>query len=121
MLSLCRPMKCCAMNRRALFWGQTSETVSEQDFEAAIEVWLVDHAGYEKADNSQFDATLALDSQTLLAFIQQTLPETWDKLASSYGGNIEKSVVQHIAAECGSRGLLDVMRKPGTESPLGKR
>ncbi len=78
------------MNRRALFWGQTNETVSEQDFEAAIEVWLVDHAGYEKADNSQFDATSTLDS--------------------SYGGNIEKSLVHHIAAKCGSRGLLDVMR-----------
>ena len=83
---------------------------TEQDFEAAIEAYLVVHAGYEKADNSQFDAALALDSQTLLAFIKQTQPETWDKLTASYGGNVEKSVVQRIAAECDSRGLLDVVR-----------
>ncbi len=83
---------------------------TEQDFEVAIEAWLVDHAGYEKADSSQFDAALALDVETLLAFIKQTQPETWDKLSASYGGNVEKSVVQRIATECDRRGLLDVLR-----------
>ncbi len=83
---------------------------TELDFEAAIEAWLVDQAGYDVADNSQFDAALALDSQTLLAFIQQTQPETWQKLVASYGGNVETSVVKRIAAECDSRGLLDVVR-----------
>ncbi|HFE38902.1 MAG TPA: type I restriction endonuclease subunit R, partial [Gammaproteobacteria bacterium] len=83
---------------------------TERDFEAAIEDWLLDHAGYEKADNSQFDAALALDTKTLLAFIKQTQPDTWDKLSASYGGSVEKSVVKRIAAECDSRGLLDVVR-----------
>ncbi len=83
---------------------------TELAFEAAIEAWLVNHAGYDVADNSQFDAALALDSQTLLAFIQQTQPETWQKLAASYGDNVETSVVQRIAAECDRRGLLDVVR-----------
>ena len=85
-------------------------TTTEQDFEAAIEAWLVEQAGYEKVDNSQFDATLALDSTTLLAFIKQTQPETWDKLAASYGATVETSVVKRIAAVCDSRGLLDVVR-----------
>ncbi len=84
--------------------------VTETDFETAIEAWLVDHAGYEKADNSQFDAALALDSATLLAFIKETQPETWEKLSASYGGDVEKSVVRRIASECDSRGLLDVVR-----------
>ncbi len=84
--------------------------VTELAFEEAIESWLVEQAGYEKADNHQFDAKLALDTDTLLAFIKQTQPETWDKLAASYGGNVETSVVKRIAAECDSRGLLDVVR-----------
>jgi len=84
--------------------------VTELAFEAAIEAWLVDHAGYEKADNQQFDAALALDTDTLLAFIKQTQPDTWDKLSASYGDNVETSVVKRIAAECDSRGLLDVVR-----------
>jgi len=67
--------------------------VTELDFEAAIEAWLIDHGDYEKADNSQFDAALALDTETLLAFIKQTQPDTWDKLSASYGGNVEKSVL----------------------------
>ena len=84
--------------------------VTEKDFEMAIEAWLVDQAGYEKADHHQFDAALALDSTTLLAFIKQTQPETWDRLAASYGATVETSVVKRIAAECDSRGLLDVVR-----------
>jgi type I restriction enzyme R subunit len=83
---------------------------TEQAFEAAIEAWLVDHAGYEIAKNDQFDAALALDSETLLAFIKETQPDTWDKLATSYGGNVDKTVVARIASECDSRGLLDVVR-----------
>ncbi|MET0119259.1 MAG: DEAD/DEAH box helicase family protein [Sedimenticola sp.] len=88
----------------------TGKATSELDFEAAIEAWLIDHAGYEKANNNQFDAALALDSETLLTFIKQTQPETWDKLSASYGGNVEKAVVNRIATECDSRGLLDVVR-----------
>ncbi len=91
--------------------------ITELDFEAAIEAWLVEQSGYEKADNSQFDAALAMDTKTLLAFIKQTQPDTWDKLSASYGGNalsadrqVEKSVVKRVAAECDRRGLLDVVR-----------
>lgn len=88
----------------------TGKTTSETAFEVAIEAYLLDQAGYEKIEHKQFDAGLALDKDTLLSFIKTTQHDTWDKLASSYGAQVETAVVQRIASECDSRGLLDVLR-----------
>lgn len=83
---------------------------TERDFEEAIEAYLLDHAGYSKADNSQFDAALGLDPITLRHFLKTTQPDTWDKLAASYGTSVDDQVVKRIASECDTRGLLDVVR-----------
>jgi len=90
--------------------GKTGKATSELDFEEAIEDWLLDKAGYSKADHSQFDAELALDRETLLAFIKETQADTWDKLSASYGASVDDMVVRRIAKECDARGLLDVVR-----------
>ncbi len=82
---------------------------SERDFEEAIEAHLLDHAGYSKADNSQFDAALGLDPITLRHFLKTTQPKIWDKLAASYGNSIDDKVVERIAKQCDERGLLDVV------------
>lgn len=83
---------------------------TERDFEEAIEAYLLDHAGYTKAPNSQFDTALGLDPHTLVAFLRETQADTWDKLAASYGANAEAQIVKRIASECDARGLLDVIR-----------
>ncbi len=90
--------------------SDTSKITSERAFESAIEAWLVEHSGYAKAPNSQFDTNLGLDKATLLEFIKDTQEDTWTKLSASYGKSVEESVVNRIAKECDSRGLLDVVR-----------
>ena len=83
---------------------------SEKAFEDAIESHLVEHAGYTKADNRQFDPELALDKHTLLAFLKETQTDALNALKASYGIHLEEAVVKRIAAECDKRGLLDVVR-----------
>lgn len=83
---------------------------TERDFEEAIEAYLLDHAGYAKADNSQFDAALGLDPVTLLHFLKTTQPDTWDNLAAGFGSTIDTQIIKLIAKECDARGLLDVVR-----------
>lgn len=90
--------------------GKTGKPTSELDFEEAIEAYLLEHAGYTKAPNTQFEAALGLDPHTLLAFLKATQPDTWDKLAASYGPSVDTQVVKRIASECDARGLLDVVR-----------
>ncbi|MCK5521473.1 MAG: type I restriction endonuclease subunit R, partial [Candidatus Marinimicrobia bacterium] len=84
---------------------------TERHFEEAIEAWLLDHAGYTKAENTQFDAALALDKNTLLAFIKETQLDRYDALKTSYGATVDEQLIKRIASECDSRGLLDVLRK----------
>ena len=88
----------------------TAKPTLERDFEAAIEAWLVERAGYVKADSGQFDAALGLDKHTLFAFLKATQADALDALALSYGSAVEDAVVKRIAAECDARGLLDVVR-----------
>lgn len=88
-----------------------TKPTTEFDFEVAIESWLVNHAGYIKADSQQFDTELALDPTTLLSFIKDTQEDVYNKLTASYGkSNAEGSIIKRIASECDSRGLLDVVR-----------
>ena len=88
----------------------TAKPTLERDFEAAIEAWLVERAGYVKADSGQFDAALGLDKHTLLAFLKATQADALDALKVAYGSAVEDAVVKRIAAECDARGLLDVVR-----------
>ena len=90
--------------------SKRGKSTSELDFEEAIEAWLLEHAGYTKADSSLFDAALGLDPHTLLAFLKDSQAESWQKLAASYGTSVDARVVLRIASECDARGLLDVVR-----------
>lgn len=82
----------------------------ELHFEEAIENWLVSHAGYESVPNQQYDAEMAFDPTTMIAFIKATQPAVYDALSASYGKQVDDMVVRRIASECNSRGLLDVIR-----------
>jgi len=90
--------------------SDTSKITSERAFESAIEAWLLEHSGYTKAPNDQFDAELGLDKTTLFEFIKETQEGAWKNLTASYGKSVEDSVVKRIASECDKRGLLDVVR-----------
>ncbi len=84
----------------------------ERHFEIAIEAWLLEHAGYHHAAPSQFDPALALDQTTLLAFLKESQPDTYNTLAKGYGPDrVDSAIIRRIAAECDARGLLDVLRK----------
>ena len=84
--------------------------ITEKHFEDTIEVWLVEHSGYQSVSNKQFDAELAFDTETLLNFIKTTQQSTYEALTASYGQQVDAMVVRRITSECDKRGLLDVIR-----------
>lgn len=88
----------------------STRPTQELHFEEAIENWLVEQAGYKSAPNQQFDAELAFDPTTMIAFIKATQPAVYDALSASYGNQVDYMVVRRIGAECNSKGLLDVIR-----------
>lgn len=83
---------------------------TEKTFEAAIEESLLQNGGYTKGDAKDFDADLALFPSSLVTFLKETQPEKWDKLAQSYGAQVEQRVVQNIARSADQHGMLHVLR-----------
>jgi len=85
---------------------------TEKAFEDAIEAHLLEH-GYTKCQG--FDRELALDTETVIAFLKDSQPEKWEKLAKIHGVAVEKKIIQRLCSELGKRGTLDVIRKGFTD------
>src|SRR4051812_23211948 len=87
---------------------------TEKGFEHAIESHLLAH-GHVKGDPAAFCPALALDPATLLAFHQDTQKKEWGRLSAIYGAEAAAMVVQTIARDLDSRGMLDCLRHGVTD------
>ena len=84
--------------------------LTEKQFESDIEYSLLTYGGYEKGDPKMFDRALALDVQTLIGFVKDTQPKSWEKYETIYGTSCEKAFVERFCKEVRSLGLLSVLR-----------
>ena len=84
--------------------------LTEKQFESDIESSLLTYGGYEKGDPKRFDRATALDTETLLSFVRDTQPKSWEKYETIYGANCEKAFVERFCKEVRSLGLLSVLR-----------
>ena len=71
---------------------------------------LVESQGYEQRAPEYFDRKLALDTEVLIAFIQETQPEEWDKLVAQYADSTKAELLKQLEKALKSRGTLDVLR-----------
>lgn len=84
--------------------------LTEKQFESDIEYSLLTYGGYEKGDPKAFDRALALDVQTLIGFVKDTQPKSWEKYETIYGTSCEKAFVERFCKEVRSLGILSVLR-----------
>ncbi len=89
----------------------SDDLLKEKNFEDAIEKSLIEQGGYKKGNPHYFDRSLALDTETLLTFIEVTQPKKWEKYCTVYGSDAKESFIKRFDKEVTSRGLLDVLRK----------
>jgi type I restriction enzyme R subunit len=83
---------------------------NEKAFEEAIEQSLITQGGYIKGEPAQFNAGLAIDTFTLIKFINDTQKDEWDKLAQVHGVEVEKKFLYRLNQELDTRGMLDCLR-----------
>ena len=84
--------------------------LTEKQLEEDIETYLLDHGGYKRGDPKQFDRRLALDTQTLLSFIQTSQPKEWQRYTTIYGSQSETKFIQRVTEEINKYGLLKILR-----------
>ena len=85
-------------------------TYTEQRFEDHIEEHL-NQSGYRSLKSSRYDKPLCLIPNETLQFIQDTQPETYQKLERQYGEETSVKLLDRISKQIASRGVLDVLRK----------
>ena len=83
---------------------------TETDFENHIEAHL-NQSGYQSLQSSHYNKPLCLIPDETLRFIQDTQPETYQKLERQYGEDTPQKLMLRISNQIKSRGMLDVLRK----------
>ena len=86
----------------------TSHT-TEQAFESTVESMLLD-AGWRAGDLGEWDVDRALFPARAVAFIRDTQPDEWARMAGLHGDGIESLIVAQLARELDLKGSLDVLR-----------
>lgn len=87
----------------------------EIKLEEAIEHFLTQEGGYQKGDPSSYNKDLALDTKTLLTFIQSTQPKEWERYSNIYGYSAEKALVERFCKEVRQLGLIRILRQGITD------
>lgn len=83
---------------------------TEAAFEEAIVASLTHNGGYITAAAAEYHREWAMFPQTVLAFIRNTQPEAWEKLAGIHGESVETKFFRRLFKELDNRGMLDVLR-----------
>ena len=90
---------------------------TEARLEDAIVDELTTAGGWVFVDYNQgaaagrYDRALALDPALVLGFIEATQPKLWQSLAAIHGAETGKVVLEHLAKEMETRGMLKVLRQ----------
>ncbi len=83
---------------------------TEQRFEDHIEQHL-HQSGYRSLQSSVYNKSLCLIPSETLQFIQNTQPETYQRLERQYGAETPVKLLNRISNQIKSRGVLDALRK----------
>lgn len=86
--------------------------LSEKEYQSEILSILRDQNGYTIRNAKDFDRRFALDREMMFAFLNDTQPETMDKLRKIHKDKLEDTLVSFINGECAKKrgSLLDVLR-----------
>ncbi|MBP5604285.1 MAG: type I restriction endonuclease subunit R [Ruminiclostridium sp.] len=86
--------------------------LSEKEYQSEILSILRDRNGYTIRNAKDFDRRFAIDREMLFAFLNDTQPETMDKLRKIHKDKLEDTLISFINGECTKKrgSLLDVLR-----------
>ncbi len=84
-------------------------THTEQAFETNVEYMLLD-GGWRRGDLAEWDVDRALFPARAAAFIRDTQPDEWERVAALHGADIEERIVATLARELDTKGTLEVLR-----------
>ncbi|MCX4176703.1 MULTISPECIES: type I restriction endonuclease subunit R [Paraburkholderia] len=84
----------------------------EHHFEAEICEYLSNHGWlYAEEDAARYDRASALYLPDLLAWIESTQPDTWQRLTKTHRAGLSERLAERVRRSMNERGTLDVLRR----------
>ncbi|MGB8247258.1 MAG: type I restriction endonuclease [Chlorobium sp.] len=82
----------------------------ESNFEQSIEQSLLLHGGYVKGDPLAYDKKQAIFPDEVVAFVQDTQPDFWERFSALNSGNAESVLIESLVRELRTKGMLTILR-----------
>lgn len=82
----------------------------ESGLESLIVKWLVEQNGYEQGTNADYNRDYAIDETRLFRFLQETQPDSLDKLGVFKTEIKKNQFLNRLQGEIAKRGIIDVLR-----------
>jgi type I restriction enzyme R subunit len=82
----------------------------ESGLESLIVKWLVEHNGYERGTNADYNREYAVDETRLFRFLTETQPDALEKLGVHQSDMKKKQFLNRLQGEIAKRGIIDVLR-----------
>jgi len=82
----------------------------ESNFEQSIEQSLLLHGGYVKGDPPAYDKKLAIFPDEVVAFVQDTQPDFWERFSALNNGNAKAVLIESLVRELRTKGMLTILR-----------
>lgn len=82
----------------------------ESGLESLIVKWLVEQNGYEQGTNADYNRDYAIDETRLFRFLQDTQPDSLDKLGVFKSEVKKNQFLNRLQGEIAKRGIIDVLR-----------
>ncbi len=90
---------------------------TEETFEKAIVEHLVEN-GWQEGPAKQYNRELALNTETIIAFLKETQPKEWQRLEEFYKSDAPAQIIKRLVKELDQRGMLEVVRHGITDSGI---
>jgi len=83
---------------------------TENTFETALVQSLIEQGGYTQGNAEDYSKELGMFKYEVLAFLQESQPQKWEKISAIHGADTDNKIVQRLYKELDLRGSLDVLR-----------
>ena len=84
--------------------------IKENGLESLIVKWLVEKNCYEQGTNADYNRDYAIDETRLFRFLQDTQPDSLDKLGIFKSEIKKNQFLNRLQGEIAKRGIIDVLR-----------
>lgn len=84
--------------------------IKESGVESLIVKWLVEQNCYEQGTNADYNRDYAIDETRLFRFLQDTQPDSLDKLGVFKSDVKKNQFLNRLQGEIAKRGIIDVLR-----------